>query len=114
MEPRAIKGTDWARHEEKVAKIRHDLGNSNVWDIGMGKELMGKLPQYEPSALAEQINEMVTDGFWMLNVDSEKVYVYKDSEGRRLEIGVRADFVEMWSEKKVAELEAMIARRSDS
>lgn len=108
MEPRILKGNDWARHEEKVAKIRHELGDSDIWDIGFTKELTAKFPQHDPAALAEQITEIVPNGFSILNVDGEKVYVFKESERQRLEIGLRADFVELWGEDAIAKFEATI------
>ena len=105
MHDQTIRGTDWMRREEEVAKLRHDRLEPHLWDFGIGEGVRGIIPaEHLPHTVADMV-DLVPDGLTIVNRDGVRVYVYKDSKKMRAEVGLRADAVALWGEKTVKSMD---------
>jgi hypothetical protein len=105
----ALKGSDWQRHEENVAKVRSDLDllDLDLWDFGVGQAFKATLAPTE-TAVAQAIQQ-IPDGLTLVNWNgAHVVYIEKDSKHKKADIGLRVDFVARWGEETVAKIDATI------
>jgi hypothetical protein len=108
MAKRIMSAVQMSHSLELAARVREETGQC-FWNIGICDEL--KLRQVE---ISEWVLENCGDGFTVIECQGfpHRLYVYRDSTEFRLEIGLRQDWVEMWGEAKVRELEKLIHGQS--
>jgi hypothetical protein len=107
MERKTLGMDGWLRREEEVAKARQE--NPNLWDVGVGKDFQRTFPSLDMYHLVEQLLETVKDGVYVIHMAlTHHVYVFRESNRKRLEIGLRSDFVALWGEEDMAKIDADI------
>lgn len=109
---KVLRGSDWQRREEEVAKMRQTLNLPHLWDFGVGQHFKALLPSEihpeQAQAFIAEVFENVPDGLHIVYLGEIPVYVEKDTKKHKGEIGLRADFVAWRGEEEVAWIDAQI------
>jgi hypothetical protein len=106
---KALRFSDWQRHEENVAKIRHESPGQVIWDIGLGPRFKRAIPTEELKATLDALVTKSPPGLAVLNFGGlPPVYVFKDDKQQRIDVGLRQDMVAWKGEEWVSKCDAII------
>lgn len=105
-----MHSADYLRRQEEVAKIRSEMGctlSEQTYDIGLGKAFLETFAD-DLEGMLENIMSHAHNGYSAADIGNKRIYVRRIEAEKRVDIGLRSDFVDLCGEETAKRVDAHV------